>query len=163
MAKKQQKVNSINQVREARIKEIDQQIDQLRDEKNEIEMAMSYDKMDELVAKVCHEWILVKGWSCCEEDTDREVYRFGYVDRVLSYEGNSSFRLQFKVLFNIRFSEKGKRLECVIVDEDNVDLIGDVNNCKVIKESKAQSLCTKIGKYLLKPVDKANSIFKEAK
>lgn len=163
MAKKQQTVNSINQVREARIKEIDQQIDQLRNEQNDLYQAMSYDKMDELVAKIFHEWILVKGWSCCDENTSTEVYRFGYVDHVLSYEGGSSFRLQFKVLFNIRFNSSGTRLECVLVDEDNETLIADVNNCKVIKESKAQTLCTKIGKYMRKHLDKADSIFKEAK
>lgn len=162
MAKKQQKVNSINQVREARIKEIDQLIDQLRDEKSELEMAMSYEKMDELVAKVYHEWILVKGWSCCEEDTDREVYRFGYVEKVVSFEGGYSFRLRFTVLFNIRYSS-GTRLECALVDDDNESLIADVTKCKVIKESKAKSLCTKIGKYMMKPVEKAESIFKEAK
>ena len=163
MAKKQQNVNSINQVREARIKEIDQLIDQLRDEKSELEMAMSYEKMDELVAKVYHEWILVKGWSCCEEDTDRKAYRFGYVEKVVSFEGSYSFRLRFKVLFNIRFNSSGTRLECALVDDDNESLVADVNKFKVLKESRAKSLCTKIGKYMLKPVDKAVSIFEEAK
>ena len=93
------------------------------------------------------QWIKIPGWSECDEDNDEDGYRLGKVDKILHWEGNSSFRVHMSHLVFVD-ADGVLKDRCVMFGSKDADeqVIGDIDNCKVLTENKVAELLEKLFK-----------------
>lgn len=129
------------------VADIDAQIDALKAKRDAIYDSIEGKTLNGMAESIMDKWIKIPGWSSCNEDTDEDGYRLGKVDKILHWEGNSSFRVHMSHLIFVDADGKYKD-RCVMFGSKDADeqFIGDIDNCTVLTEKNVAELLEKLFK-----------------
>lgn len=129
------------------VADIDAQIEALKTKRNAIYDSIEGKTLNGMAESIMDKWIKIPGWSSCNEDTDKDGYRLGKVDKILHWEGNSSFRVHMSHIIFVDADGKHKD-RCVMFGSKDAEeqFIGDIDNCTVLTEKKVADLLEKLFK-----------------
>lgn len=129
------------------VADIDAQIDALKAKRDAIYDSIEGKTLNGMAESIMDKWIKIPGWSSCNEDTDEDGYRIGKVDKILHWEGNSSFRVHVSHLIFVD-ADGTLKDRCVMFGSKDAEeqVIGDIDNCTVLTEKKVAELLEKLFK-----------------
>lgn len=131
------------------VADIDAQIEALKAKRDAIYDSIEGKALNGMAESIMDKWIKIPGWSSCNEDTDEDGYRLGKVDKILHWEGNSSFRVHMSHLVFVDADGKHKD-RCVMIGSKDAEeqFIGDIDNCTVLTEKKVAEVLEKLFKRM---------------
>lgn len=131
------------------VADIDAQIDALKAKRDAIYDSIEGKTLNGMADSIMGQWIKIPGWSECNEDTDKDGYRLGKVDKILRWEGNSSFRVHMSHLVFVDADGKHKD-RCIMIGSKDAEeqFIGDIDNCTVLTEKKVAEVLEKLFKRM---------------
>ena len=130
-----------------RLKEIDEEIEKLKAERNSIRDSIKLDYINGQLARVMGKWVMIPGFNQLEEDHGFKCFRLARVSEVVDWLGENSYVLKMSSLVYIGHSDKDDRFNYISQSvmfptmEDRCEhKIGDLSLVKVISAKKANKI-----------------------
>ena len=129
------------------VTDIEAQIEALTAKRDAIYDSIEGKTLNDMAKSIMDKWIKIPGWSICNEDSDKDGYRLGKVDKILHWEGNSSFRVHMSHLIFVD-ADGNHKDRCVMLGAKDAEeqRIEDIDNCTVLSEKKVAELLEKLFK-----------------